>query len=159
VVVVVDVVYALSEIEPLGARECARRPDRRRSVVPVLRRIHKACEDAIGNPPEFARLARQFHEQIVATCGNETFIVMVGALESLWTAQVRSAGDDLRLGEFEIRGTRERSFAEHDRLLECIVAGDPDGAERVAREHDATPARHGLFGRGVRVTAAPLRDL
>jgi DNA-binding FadR family transcriptional regulator len=154
-----DVVHAISQIEPLCARECARRSDRRRTVIPVLRRIHNASEAAIGNPSEFARLAREFHEQIVATGGNETFIVMVGALVSLWTAQVQSVGDRLRLGEFEIRGTRERSFAEHARLLECIVAGDADAAERVAREHDATPARHGLLGRGMRVAAAPLRDL
>jgi DNA-binding FadR family transcriptional regulator len=153
-----DVVHAISQIEPLCARACAERSDRRRTVVPALRRTHKACEAAIANPTEFARLARRFHEELVATCGNQTFIVMVGALESLWTAQVRSMGERLQLGDFEIRGTRESSLAEHQRLLDCIVAGDADGAEQVARAHQGAPRRHGMLGRGVRVSASPLRD-
>jgi DNA-binding FadR family transcriptional regulator len=153
-----DVVLAMSQMEPLCARACALRSDRRRTVVPQLRRTHKATQAAVGNPTEFARLARRFHEELVATCGNQTFIVMVGALESLWTAQVSAMGDRLRLGDYEIRETREHSIAEHQRLLDCIIAGDADGAERAAREHQARPKRHGLIGQGIVVSASPLRD-
>jgi DNA-binding FadR family transcriptional regulator len=153
-----DVVHAMAQIEPLCARECALRRDRRRTVVPALRRTHRATEAAVANPSEFARLARRFHEEIVSTCGNQTFIVMVGALESLWTAQVTARNDRQNLGDFEIRKTRERSIAEHRELLDCIIAGDADGAERAARAHQAAPARHGLIGRGIKVSATPLRD-
>lgn len=153
-----DVVIAMTQIEPLCARACALRSDRRRTVVPTLRAILKESEAAMDDPPEFARLARHFHEQIVATCGNETFIVLVGALESLWTGQVRAAGDGLELGAFAERGTRENSAAEHRALLDRIIAGDAEGAERVAREHQQAPSRHGLFNKSIRVTAAPLRD-
>jgi GntR family transcriptional repressor for pyruvate dehydrogenase complex len=158
-VVVDDVVHAIAQIEPLCARACAERRDRRRNVVPRLRRILDASEAVLGDPAEFARLARLFHEEIVATCGNQTFIVMVGALESLWSAQVQAMGDLMQLGEFEIRGTRERSAAEHRRLLDCIIAGDADGAEQVTREHQAAPRRHGLLGKGITVSARPLREV
>jgi GntR family transcriptional repressor for pyruvate dehydrogenase complex len=153
-----DVVHAMGQIEPLCARACALRSNRRRTVVPSLRRIMKASEAVVSDPVEFARLARQFHEEIVATCGNQTFIVMVGALESLWTGQLRAEGDQLRLGAFADRETRESSVEEHRRLLECIIAGDADGAERVARAHQGHPKRHGLLGRGVKVSARPLRE-
>jgi DNA-binding FadR family transcriptional regulator len=153
-----DVVHAMSQIEPLCARECALRSDRRRTVVPSLRRILKQAEDSMEDPAEYARLARLFHEEIVATCGNQTFIVMVGALESLWSGQVRAMGDLGPLGSFAEIETRERSAAEHRELLDRIVAGDADGAERVAREHQRAPLRHGLLGRGMRVSASPLRE-
>jgi GntR family transcriptional repressor for pyruvate dehydrogenase complex len=152
-----DIVDAMSQIEPLCARACAQRSDRRRNVVPALRRILKASEAAVSDPTEYARLARAFHEELVATCGNQTFIVMVGALESLWTAQVQSAGDS-RLGEFAVRETRQHSVEEHRLLLDCIIAGDADGAERAARDHQRAPRRHGLLGRGVKVSASPLRE-
>jgi GntR family transcriptional regulator, transcriptional repressor for pyruvate dehydrogenase complex len=153
-----DVVHAMAQIEPLCARACALRTDRRRAVVPSLRRVLKASEAVVADPPEFSRLARRFHEELVASCGNQTFIVMVGALESLWTGQVEARGNGARLGEFAVRETRERSVEEHRRLLDCIVAGDADGAERVAREHQGSPKRHGLIGRGVKITADPLRE-
>ena len=153
-----DVVHAIGQIEPLCARACAERSDRRRAVVPTLRRTVKASEAVLRDPQEFARLARRFHEEIVATCGNQTFIVMVGALESLWSAQMSVASDGTPLGDFEMQGTRERSAAEHRRLLECIIAGDADGAEQVAREHQGAPRRHGLLGRGITVNAHPLRE-
>ncbi|HEX7096841.1 MAG TPA: FCD domain-containing protein [Acidimicrobiales bacterium] len=153
-----DIVFAMSSIEPLCARACASRPDRRRTVVPPLRAILKKSEAVVDDPAEYASLARQFHEEIVATCGNETFIVLAGALESLWTAQVRAAGDSVGLGAFAERETREQSVREHRELINRIAAGDADGAERVAREHQRAPRRHGLLGKQIRVTAAPLRD-
>jgi DNA-binding FadR family transcriptional regulator len=153
-----DVVLAMSQIEPLCARACALRSDRKRTVVPVLRAIVKQSEAAMDDPAEFARLARHFHEQVVATCGNETFIVLAGALESLWTGQVRAAGDRFGLGAFEERETRQHSAREHREVLDCIIAGDADGAERVSRIHQQAPSRHPMLDKGLRVSASPLRD-
>lgn len=153
-----DIVFAMSQIEPLCVRACATRKDRHRTVVPRLREILEQSEAVVDDPAEFARLARRVHEELVATCGNETFIVLAGALETLWTAQVDAAGDGLELGAFAERATREQSVAEHRALLDCIIAGDADGAERVAREHQRAPRRHGLLGKQIKVTAAPLRD-
>jgi GntR family transcriptional regulator, transcriptional repressor for pyruvate dehydrogenase complex len=153
-----DVVTAMGQIDPLCARACAMRSDRRRAVVPALRRVVDESEAAMGDPAEFARLARHFHEQLVALCGNETFIVLAGALESLWTGQVRAAGDRFGMGAFGELETREHSAKEHREMLDCIITGDADGAERVARVHQQAPGRHPLLDRRLRVTAAPMRD-
>jgi GntR family transcriptional repressor for pyruvate dehydrogenase complex len=153
-----DVVHALAQIEPLCARDCALRPDRATTVVPPLQSILDASEAVVDDAPEFARLARRFHEELVATCGNQTFIVMVGALESLWTGQVRAAGDDFRSGAFLELEMREQSVLEHRELLGLIAAGDADGAERVARQHQASPRRHSLLGKSLKVSATPLRE-
>ncbi len=151
-----EVVFAISQIEPLCARACALRPDRARAVVPALERLHDAAVAAVDDAPRFARLARQFHEELVARCGNEPFIVLVGALESLWSGQVHDAGEDIQFGALPERSMRTQSVAEHRELLDLIVDGDADGAERSARRHQADPQRHRLLGRSVKVSAAPL---
>lgn len=150
-----DMVHAITLLQPLSARECAARRDRRRAVVPMLRRTIEASEGAIDNAPEFAHHSRVLHEQLVELSGNDTFIVLLGALERLWSAQVRNVADDGNLGQFAHRPTRDRSAAEHRLLLELIIAGDADGAEAAARAHQAEPGRHGLVGRHQRVVAMP----
>jgi DNA-binding FadR family transcriptional regulator len=150
-----DMVHAMTLLQPLCARECASRADRKRAVVPHLRRTIEASERAIDDAAEFAKWSRTLHEQLVERCGNETFIVLVGALERLWSTQVNRVGEDGSLGQFAERSTRERSAAEHRQLLELIAAGDADGAEAAARAHEAEPWRHWLVGRRQRVTAMP----
>jgi DNA-binding FadR family transcriptional regulator len=149
-----DLVHAMTLLQPLCAGECARRADRMRAVVPHLERTITSSEAAIEDAAEFARHSRTLHEQLVEFCGNDTFIVLVGALERLWSAQVRSQASP-NLGQFAERATRDRSAAEHRQLLELIVAGDADGAEAAARAHEAEPWRHGLVGRRQRVAALP----
>lgn len=150
-----DMVHAITLLQPLCARECALRRDRRRAVVPVLRRTIEASEAAIEDASEFAHHSRLLHLQLVELCGNDTFIVLFGALERLWAAQVDSTPDIANLGEFARRATRDRSAAEHRQLLDLIIAGDADGAEAAARAHQADPGRHGLVGRRQRVVAMP----
>ena len=150
-----DMVHAITLLQPLCARECASRSDRRRTVVPVLRRTIEASEAVIEHAAEFAHHSRVLHEQLVELCGNDTFIVLIGALERLWSAQMRNVDTDADLGEFAERATRDRSAVEHRQLLELIIAGDADGAEAAARAHQAEPWRHGLVGRRQRVIAMP----
>ena len=152
-----DVVFAMTSIEPLCAMACANRKDRKKSVVPRLEAVQAESEAAAGDPAAFAASARRFHEELVATCGNDTFIVVVGALEMLWSAHVRdlAAGE---LGEFARIDTRRRSLAEHRALIDAIAAGDADEAGRIAREHAAAPLRHGRLGKGEHVRATALRD-
>jgi len=154
-----DMVHAMTLLQPLCARQCATRPDRKRAVVPTLSRTLAASEAAIDDAPEFARLSRILHEQIVQLSGNDTFIVLVGAVEQLWSAQVRTAKAGSELGEFAERATRDRSASEHRALLELITAGEADGAEAAARAHEAEPRRHGLVGRDQRIVAAPATPL
>ena len=148
-----DVADALRTIEPTCVAACASRRDRKRTVLPALRRNMAASEKALDDPDGFAVLARAFHEEIVARCGNETMRLVVGSLERLWSAQSRGG----ELGEFQRREVREAGLREHEQIVERIEAGDADGAERAAREHFARPQRHAAIGRGLAVSAAALR--
>src|SRR5205823_4942563 len=87
-----DVALALREIEPICAALCAMRPDRRRSVVPALRREHRRLEQAIASADQAGAVpaSRTFHETLVASCGNRTMITIVGALEATWSAHERA---------------------------------------------------------------------
>lgn len=152
-----DLVVTMAQIEPLCVRACASRHDRHHTVVPTLTRIHDASKANVHDAPRFARLARQFHREIITTCGNEPLIVLVGALEALWWGQVSAAGDDIEFGALPELEMREQSVSEHREMLDHIVDGDADAAELVARHHLANPQRHSLIGRSITVSASPLR--
>lgn len=152
-----DVVFAMTSIEPLCAMACANRKDRKKTVVPRLEAVQAETEASASDPAAFAASARRFHEELVASCGNDTFIVVVGALEMLWSAHVRHL-DAGQLGEFARIETRRRSAAEHRALIDAIAAGDAETAGRLAREHSAAPLRHGVLGKGQHVRAVTLRD-
>src|SRR5215472_12533693 len=89
-----DVSGALLYLEPVCARMCAARPDRLTAVVPALREaveIQQAHFDDVAN---WNHNARRFHEAVVANCGNETMIVVIGSLEAIWTAHEASVWDE-----------------------------------------------------------------
>lgn len=130
-----DVGSALKELEPACAALCARRPDRHTAVVPPLRKVHDASRKVLGDPIAASALFRRFHETIVARCGNQTMIVLIGALETIWSENVRLA----TAKSSTPRPSEElaKSFDEHQRLLDHIVAGDALGAKLAAAEHMA----------------------
>ena len=84
-----DVALAIQEIEPTCVALCAARPDRVQTVVPNLRRISSLGEEAVDDTDESMRLTRDFHRALVEGCGNETLILIVGALETLWAAHIQ----------------------------------------------------------------------
>lgn len=150
-----DVSEAVRHFEPRAAAACATRPE---AVLPLLRDNVAACEAALDDPESFVALARRFHELLVEHCGNETMRLVLGALETLWSAQTHQLTErTLELGDFAMREARQASLAEHAELVERIAAGDADGAEQVARAHLAHPERGAAFGRGLTVDADALR--
>jgi GntR family transcriptional regulator, transcriptional repressor for pyruvate dehydrogenase complex len=158
-VTVDDVVYALRRLDPLCAALCAERKDRRRTLVPQLTQTVAASRGALDEPERYARLARLFHEQMVAFCGNESLSLMAGALDWIWGAHddqlaIRTA----QLGPAVERRARETSLSEHERILAAIVAGDVREAEESARQHYTGPADHALIGRGLIVNAGLLQE-
>src|SRR5207245_11576647 len=104
----------------------------------VLRRLRVTLESskaAIEDGGEYGRLARQFHADLVACCGNDTMILVVGALESLWTAHVSEARSRARLGSFGDIDVRRMSVKEHEVLYRHIADGNERGAEKAVRDH------------------------
>ena len=160
-----DLATAIKHIEPITASLCAARPDRGGSVVPALRANLADTEAATSDGPQFTGLARQFHELLVSCCGNETLIVTVGALESLWSEQerqwaVRAASE----GFYPAERYRREVLSAHVALVDAIECGDAEAAGRLDRGHLQHSQRYtleGSQGQAVRATALRrgLRDL
>jgi len=154
-----DVAGALRAFEPACAALAAERADRATSVVPQLRARIESSRAVLHQPDEYMHQARLFHEELVAACGNRTTILVVGALESLWSSHVDElARRPAKLGSFEALATRKQSVAEHVALVDAIEQGDAGLAERLAREHLSEPSRHDFVAAGTRVRAQLLHE-
>ena len=131
-----DLSDGLQQIEPICAVLCAEREDRHSAVLPELHQIHEQVAAAVDDEVEFTRLSRRFHEQLVASCGNETLILVVGALETVWSQHEQDwAARATAAGEFPDRQRRRSGIRAHERLLEQIDQGDARGTAKVAQRH------------------------
>jgi GntR family transcriptional regulator, transcriptional repressor for pyruvate dehydrogenase complex len=157
-----DVSAALLHLEPVCAGLCAARPDRMETVVPALTEAIARQQEHINDTALYASLARQFHETLVQQCGNTSMIVMIGALESIWTAHEKTywgeiAAVDDRTSErgsaLTARSLRA-ALRDHEKLLAAIEAGAVDKASSLAGAHlAATRASSLASGRNPVVTA------
>ena len=123
-----DVAQALRECEPVCVALCAERSDRRRTVLPTLRRIQKDSLRNVSDLVVATTMSRQFHEAMVQSCGNESLIIMVGALEAVWSSHetdwASRVSDSLAVPLDE----RRAAFDVHEAIIQLIDAGDSDGA-------------------------------
>ncbi len=144
-VTVPDVFGALSLFEPICAELCARRDDREETVLPALRAAQREIEEAVavGDGEAVAVAARRWHEVLVASCGNETVEVLLGALLGTFRAHVT-----IEAAEFRARGVgpstelTQQTIAEHEHIQQLIEAGDGPGAMAAARAHLHTARIH-----------------
>jgi GntR family transcriptional repressor for pyruvate dehydrogenase complex len=154
-----DVSKAIARLEPSCAAACAERADRATAVLPGLDATVRDAESDIADPEVFAHAARTFHERLVSSCGNETLSLIVGAVETIWSGQVRAqaSNGDRSLAVIPDRADRERALGDHRALCEAIRAGDAGLAERLDREHMSGRYEHPLLGQGevVRATRLP----
>ncbi len=157
---VADLAEAIQHIEPIAASLCASREDRAEAVVPALRANIGECEAALSDGPTFTALARRFHEEMVAACGNQTMILMVGALESLWSEQeAQWAHRAQSQGQYPQEKYRRDVLAAHKALVAAIEAGQADKAARLAKRHLEESQHYSLAeGRDEVVKATTLRS-
>jgi GntR family transcriptional regulator, transcriptional repressor for pyruvate dehydrogenase complex len=131
-----DLRDAIKSIEPVCAGLCAARDDRHEEVLPSLRQVHERVVAAVDDDVEFTISSRRFHEQLVAVCGNQTLILVVGALESLWSSREEAwARDASQTGSFPDSKRRQSGVRAHERILKSIEDGDVDRVQRQARVH------------------------
>jgi DNA-binding FadR family transcriptional regulator len=131
-----DVKDAIRQLEPACAAAAAARPDRHTTILPRLRAVMDEAEKVLDDPDRYVPLARQFHAELVAGCGNATMSLVVGALEALWSGHVDTlARKTAQYGSFADRKVRLATAKEHEKLYKCIEDGDARGAEKAAREH------------------------
>jgi GntR family transcriptional regulator, transcriptional repressor for pyruvate dehydrogenase complex len=135
-----DVSGALLNLEPVCARMCAARPDRLTEVVPALRAAVEAQQAHFDDVANWNHNARRFHEAIVATCGNETMIVVIGALEAIWSAHEsyvweEAQPDDDSPDSPMASKTRRAALRAHEKLLAAIEDGNEERAAAVSASH------------------------
>jgi GntR family transcriptional repressor for pyruvate dehydrogenase complex len=135
-----DVSGALMHLEPTCAVLCASRPDRAEAVVPALREVIEQQNKAFDDAEQFPGLARSFHEKLVETCGNETMIVIIGSLETIWTAHESSVWADATAADTDpdspmARKSRRAALRDHEKLVDAIEVGDGERAMRLASAH------------------------
>jgi GntR family transcriptional regulator, transcriptional repressor for pyruvate dehydrogenase complex len=148
-----DVSGALLHLEPICAGMCAARPDRADEVVPALREVVEAQQAEFDNVTQYNNNARRFHETLVANCGNETMIVVIGSLETIWSAHESSVWDEARQGsESEAvqpdspmaQKPRRAALRDHEKLVAAIEAGNEDRAVALSAGHLAATRRSTL---------------
>ena len=154
-----DLREAVMSIEPVCAGLCAAREDRHEAVLPDLREAHERAVAHVDDELKHTQASRDFHELLVRHCGNQTLILVVGALESLWSErELAWARDATGGGPFPDPSGRQQGLDDHARMLELIEAGDVDGVQQEARAHlnfSLNFARDDRFEHTVDVPAPP----
>src|SRR3954451_16050029 len=133
-----DVAAALRNLEPVCAALCAARPDREVTVLPRLRAVHEEAQRHVDDIRQYTGLSRRFHEEIVACCGNETTILVIGSLEAIWSAHASVwAEENMERGTFPVLESsyRNHGLDDHELILRLIERGDAEGAARESRQH------------------------
>jgi GntR family transcriptional regulator, transcriptional repressor for pyruvate dehydrogenase complex len=150
-----DLAAAIQHIEPITASLCALRADRKTAVLPDLNANLAQTADAIGDGPLFTKLSRQFHELLVASCDNETLILTVGALESLWSEQERRWANAVASeGRYPSERYQREVQSAHKALVKAIDAGQVDRAASLARRHLEHSQRYSLDGSPTEIVKA-----
>lgn len=145
-----DVSGALLHLEPVCAGMCAARPDRMTEVVPYLEAEIERQKTQFDDLSQYVPNARRFHEAIVARCGNEPMILLIGSLELIWSAHESSVwSDDAMTGK-----TMRAALRDHQRLVDAISDGNQDRAVRLAQDHLAAARSNTLaFGKDKTIEA------
>lgn len=130
-----DVGNALLQVEPACAGLCARRADRGRAVVPQLRQMHADAVEAVEDLLLVTSASRRFHESLVALCGNQTMIILAGALEMLWSAHETSWSSLVTDGSIVPIDERLAVLEDHRQVIDAIDDGDARRAYDLAAAH------------------------
>jgi GntR family transcriptional repressor for pyruvate dehydrogenase complex len=131
-----DLAEGLLLFEPRCAAEVARRADRMTVVVPALTENVDASADAVSDGVTFTRIAREFHDLVVAFTPNATVRYVVRSLVALWSAQERQwAAAVTKRGEYPSAAEARSVVRTHRKLVNEIAAGRADEAEQIARRH------------------------
>jgi DNA-binding GntR family transcriptional regulator len=117
-------------LEPAAAARAARQPVARRvEAEPRLRAAARTVVEAAaaGNVVAHVRADRDFHAALLDLAGNPVLAETVLRLRD--RSRLYGRGGDLLLG------TLQQAAAEHEELVDLVVAGDADGAREAMAGH------------------------
>lgn len=117
----------MAELEALCARSAAERATP--SDLEALDRVHADCADAarLGDIDAYYQTNLLFHETVYSVGGN-SFLAEV-------TIGVRNRVAPFRKAQFRSLGRLLKSVEEHQRVVDAIVARNPDAAADAMRDH------------------------
>jgi len=92
-----------------------------------LRDLHRQMTQAKKDPGEASRLDLAFHRAIAVSTHNPLYLVMLDSIEPVLL--------EIRLKTLVVPGRPARALKAHKAILDCIAAGDPEGAERAMVAH------------------------
>lgn len=141
-----DVSEALLHLEPICAGMCAAREDRLTEVVPYLQAEIDIQTERFEDSAQYVRNARRFHEALVARCGNEPMILLIGSLELIWSSHESSVWADQGDAAGDLK-TMRAALRDHQRLLDAITEGNSARATKLASDH-LTAARRTTLAAG-----------
>lgn len=140
-----DVSEALLHMEPVCAGLCAERSDRMAEVVPYLEAELAVQTAQFDDVAQYVPNARRFHETLVARCGNESMILLIGSLEVVWSAHESAVWRGEGGPDADARAqTRRAALRDHHRLVDAIRNGDSARAVTLATDHLAAARRNTL---------------
>ena len=135
-VTLTDLASALRILEPACAAMATGRDDRDVAVLPALVALNEAALAQIDDGPAFTRLARQWHATMIASCGNQTMLLLVGTLEAVWSHHESLWADHIAAqGGYPDVKARRQVLRAHVRITDAIGAGDEETVHRIARRH------------------------
>jgi DNA-binding GntR family transcriptional regulator len=134
----------MSELEATSARLAARRMTIAEKA--ELKQVHEACRRHVdsGNPAAYFEDSHEFHSLIFRGAKNS---VLADAAESLYLRLT-----PYRRRQMHLTNRANRSFDEHQAVLEAILLGDGDAAEAAMRSHT------GIVGENVLDLLSALAD-
>jgi DNA-binding FadR family transcriptional regulator len=132
-----DVLEAMSILEALCAGLCARRQDRKKTVVRDLRKHNSTGRSLIdGDALAFNEEMMAFHATLVQQCGNETLTLVAGILESIWSVKERAWAESVTgRGELISRRARVKLVDSHDEITDLIESGRDQDVTMLVKEH------------------------
>jgi DNA-binding GntR family transcriptional regulator len=121
----VEMFEVMSEVEAVCARLAARRmtPAEQEALLAA----HAACKVALGDPDEYYVRNEAFHQAIYAGSHNQFLIEQARSL-------YRRLRPYRRL-QLRVRDRVTNSYAEHDAVVQALVAGEGERAAQLMREH------------------------
>jgi GntR family transcriptional regulator, transcriptional repressor for pyruvate dehydrogenase complex len=132
-----DLAAALAVIEPACAAHCAQQTDRNVTIVPQLRELNIRCRAVDAKDQAGAALIfQQFHHAIIDGCGNTTLVIVIGALERLWSLHEKAWADYAdAAGNEQGPVLRASVVAAHEEITDAIEAGEASRAQHLVAAH------------------------
>jgi GntR family transcriptional repressor for pyruvate dehydrogenase complex len=111
------------EVEMAGLA-AARRSD---EDIEKMQRAIEAMDEGLASAERYIAGDLEFHQSVVAATGNRIARSMMHAIRDVMRRALLSI--------YQIPGSPERSMQEHRQILEAVIAGRPDEARALMRDH------------------------